>query len=89
MPNEGDWSADRSPERLQHPKSFDIIQPRLSRVQLPTYKHLMAPHARFPFVLTISDVAGTFVRMTLNAARTILNGHNGTSKFQDATEIYF
>jgi hypothetical protein len=41
MLDSGDWLTDYSPERQPQQKSFEIMKPRLSRVQLPTYVHTL------------------------------------------------
>jgi transposase len=39
MLDSGEWLTDHSPDRQPQQKSFEIMKPRLSRVQLPTYVH--------------------------------------------------
>jgi hypothetical protein len=37
MLDSGDWNDVHSPENQQQHKSFEIVKPRLSRVQFPAY----------------------------------------------------
>ena len=39
MLDSGEWLTDHSPDRQPQQKSFEVMKPRLSRVQLPTYVH--------------------------------------------------